>query len=68
MNVDKLADFGNINTAHGDVEAGFLFFFFNQGSLSLYNKGFLQFFINASLFLEYKFIARQTGLYYLMYL
>ena len=27
MNVDKLADFGNINTAHGDVEAGFLFFF-----------------------------------------
>ena len=50
MNVDKLADFGNINTPHGDVEAGFLFFFFNQGSLSLYNKGFLQCFIKRKSF------------------
>ena len=44
MDADKLADFGIIKTTHGDVEAAFCMFFF-LGSLSLYNKDFLQCFI-----------------------
>ena len=28
MDADKLADFGTIKTAHGDVEAAFCVFFF----------------------------------------
>ena len=44
MDADKLADFGTIKTAHGDVEAAFCIFFF-EGSLSSYNKDFLQCFI-----------------------
>ena len=52
MDADKLADFGTIKTAHGDMEAAFSIFFF-QGSLSLYNKDFLQCLLYASLFLEY---------------
>ena len=45
MDADKLADFGTIKTAHGDVEAAFCIFFFFQGSLLLYNNHFLQYFI-----------------------
>ena len=44
MDADKLAYFGTIKIAHGDVEAAFWIFFF-QGSLLLYNKDFLQCFI-----------------------
>ena len=44
MDADKLADFGTIKTAHGDVETAFCILFF-QGSLLLYNKDFLQCFI-----------------------
>ena len=51
MDAEKLADFGTIKTARGDVETAFCIFFF-QGSLLLYNKDFLQCFI-LSLFLEY---------------
>ena len=68
MNVDKLADFGNINTAHGDVEAGFLFFFLTKVRYHCIIRVSYNVLLNASLFLEYKCIARQTGLYYLMYL
>ena len=67
MDADKLADFGTIKTAHGDVEAAFSIFFF-QGSLSLYNKDFLQCLLYASLFLEYKCIAGQIGLRCLIFL
>ena len=42
MNADKLADFGTIKTAHGDVEVAFCI---SQGSLLLYNKDILQCFI-----------------------
>ena len=52
MDADKLADFGTIKTAHGDVEAAFFIFFF-QVSLSLYNEDFLQCLLYASPFLEY---------------
>ena len=31
MDADKLADFGTIKTAHGDVEAAFCNFFFSKG-------------------------------------
>ena len=44
MDADKLAYFGTIKIAHGDVEAASCIFFF-QGSLLLYDKDFLQCFI-----------------------
>ena len=44
MDANELAHFGTMKTAHGDVEAAFCFFFF-QDLLSLYNKDFLQCFI-----------------------
>ena len=44
MDADKLAYFGTIKTAHGDVETAFCIFFF-QGSLLLYNKDFVQCFM-----------------------
>ena len=52
MDADKLADFGTIKTARGDVEAAFCVFFFFQGSLPLYNKDFLQCFIIRKSFCE----------------
>ena len=45
MDADKLAYFGTIKTAHGDIEADFCIFFFFQGSLSFYNRDSLQCFI-----------------------
>ena len=59
MDADKLADFGNIKTAHGDVKTAFRIFGF-QGLLSLHNKDFLQCFIirqsfsGASMYLRIK--------------
>ena len=44
MDTDKLVNFGTIKIAHGDFEAVFCIFF-SEGSLSLYNKDFLQCFI-----------------------
>ena len=67
MDANELAHFGTMKTAHGDVEAAFCFFFF-QDLLSLYNKDFLQCFIYASLFLECQCIAGQTGFHYLIFL
>ena len=61
MDSDKLVDFGTIKTVHGDVEAAFCIFIF-QGSLSLYNKDFQQYFI-----LEYQCIAGQTGLHFVIF-
>lgn len=51
MHAEKLANFGNMKTVHGDVEAAFWFFFF-QGSLSMHNKDLLQRFIMLYIFLK----------------
>ena len=59
MYSDKLADFGTIKTAYGDVETAFYIFFF-QGSLPLYNRDFLQCFITRKSFLEYQCVTEQT--------
>ena len=56
MHAEKLANFGNMKTAHGDVEAAFCFFFF-QGSLSMHNKDLLQCFITLYIFLKYQCIV-----------
>ena len=59
MDADKLADFGNIKTAHGDVKTAFRIFCL-QGLLSLHNKDVLQCFIIRQSFSGARCIADQT--------
>lgn len=56
MHAEKPANFGNMKTAHDDIEAAFCFLFF-QGSLSMHNKDLLQRFITLYIFLKYQCIV-----------
>ena len=66
MDAEKLADFGTIKTARGDVETAFCIFFF-QGSLLLYNKDFLQCFIIRKSFSGILMYCWAKGLHYLIF-
>ena len=67
MDADKLADFGNIKTAHGDVKTAFRIFGF-QGLLSLHNKDFLQCFIIRQSFSGTSMYCGSNRMHYLIFL
>ena len=62
MYADNLADFATIKTAYGNVKAAFCTF--SQGSLSLYNKDFLQSFVICKPFSEYASLFPERKLTY----
>ena len=65
MDVDKLADFGTIKTAHGDVEVAFCIFSSSKVRYHCIIRIPYNVLLYARLFLEYQCIARQIELHYL---